>query len=151
MTHSCVACSIGDFYDRHGRPTTKTVRRAAQTMVRRVDPETVRRAGLQGQDRRPYQVRSDSAGGQGRAAPGGGQFQIPFLGASQRVSYGKTDAGHGSTGRRERPLRGGYQERRFAAADRRRRTTALLQEGGGGGRVLRHNIQGALQRRWRLG
>lgn len=64
MIHSRVAC-IGDFDDRHGRLSTETVRRAAQTMVRRVDPEAVRRTGLQGQDRRPDQVRSDSAGGQG--------------------------------------------------------------------------------------
>lgn len=120
-----------------------------------MDPQAVRRAGLPGQDRRSGQVRADSARGQGRVAAGGGQLQVPVLGAGQGFPDGKTDVvgRGGASGRLGRFVRGGHQERRYGGRSEQRIQAAAaaalrLQEGGCGRRVLRHNIQGALQR-WR--
>lgn len=116
-----------------------------------MDPQAVRRAGLPGQDRRSGQVRADSPRGQGRVAAGGGQLQVPVLGAGQGFPDGKTDVVGcgGARGRLGRFVRGGHQERRYGGHSEQRVQTAAaalrLQEGGCGRRVLRHNIQNALQ------
>jgi len=117
-----------------------------------VGPEAIRRAGLPSQDRRTGQVRADSARGQGRAAARGRQLQVPVLGAGQGVPDGEAVVGFSSaSGRLGHFVRGGHQERRYGGADGQRVQAAAelqLQEGGRGRRVLRYNIQSALQR-WR--